>query len=353
MRRRRIRLAHDRRAVERPAVDADLQRSDADPVVALVVLHAKAGDDALDGGLRVVARADADRDAGAERQAPLRLQLLIVPEALGVAAALADARDADLVVPLHQGGQAVQILSFGNLRLRNVQQRLAVLHLARELAIRREVERAALGRDGRFADLCGLDCGVVQDLDVAVRILPGVHRGVGRGRFVEIALVRQAAFPDTRHVDARQPHPAAGAGLLRPSADPLLDLLNRMELDERLRHFAACRTGGVHVRLDEAGDDRPPAGIDDTRLGTGHLADGSGRADGGEGVPAYRHRFGLRVLRVDGQHFRVDDHEVHRRLLTGRRRRGAEQDNDGTDHPDSVLHWHLFRGAQLRVACQP
>ena len=64
--------------------------------------------------------------------------------------------------------------------------------------------------------------------------------------------------------------------------------------------------------------------------GTGHLADGSGRADGGEGVPAYRHRFGLRVLRVDGQHFRVDDHEVHRRLLTGRRRRGAEQDNDGT-----------------------
>src|SRR4029453_6568931 len=54
VRRRRIRLAHDRRAVERPAVDADLQRSDADPVVALVVLHGKAGDDALDSGLGVV-----------------------------------------------------------------------------------------------------------------------------------------------------------------------------------------------------------------------------------------------------------------------------------------------------------
>ena len=266
VRRRRVRLAHDRRAVERPAVDADLQRSDADPVVALVVLHGKAGDDALDGGLRVVARADADRDADAERQPPLRFQLLIVPEAVGVAAPFGDARDADLVVPLHQRGQAVQILSFGDLALGNVQQRLAVLHLARELASRREVERAALGRDGRFADLCGLDRGVVQDLDVAVRILPGVHGGVGRGRFVEIGLVRQAAFPDTRHVDARQPHPAAGARLLRPRADPVLDLLNRMELDEHLRHFAACRAGGVHVRLDEARDDGPPAGIDDARL---------------------------------------------------------------------------------------
>src|SRR4029453_18268375 len=120
VRRHWVRLAHDRRAVERPAVDADLQRSDADPVVALVVLHAEAGDDTLDGGLGVVARADADGDAGAERQPPLRLQLLIVPEALGVAAPLAYARDADLVVPLHQSRQAVQILRLGDLGLRYV-----------------------------------------------------------------------------------------------------------------------------------------------------------------------------------------------------------------------------------------
>src|SRR4029453_5805612 len=195
------------------------------------------GDDALDSGLGVVARADADRDAGAEREASLRLELLIVPEALGVAAAFVDARDADLVVPLHQSRQTVQILRFGDLALRYVQQRLAALHLACELAVRREVERAALGRDRRLADLRGLDGGVVQDLDVAVCILPGVHRGVVWGRFVEIALVRQAAFLDARHVDARQPYPAAGARLLRPSADPILDLLNRMELDECLRHL--------------------------------------------------------------------------------------------------------------------
>jgi hypothetical protein len=87
--------------------------------------------------------------------------------------------------------------------------------------------------------------------------------------------------------------------------------------------------------------------------GTSHLADRSGRADGGEGVPAYRHRFGLRVVRVNGQHFGVDDHQVHRRLLPGRRRRGADQGNHDTALPDSVLHLHLFRGAQLRVACQP
>ena len=181
-----------------------------------------------------------------------------------------------------------------------------------------------LGVDGRLADLRGLDRGVVQDLDAAVRILPGVHRGVRRGRFVEIGLVRQAPFPDPRHVDARQLHPRAGASLPRAGADPVPDLLNRMELDEHLRHLAACRAGGMHVRLDEAGDDGPPAGIDDTRLRTGHLADGSRRADGGEGVPAYRHRFRLGVRGVDGQHLRVDHHQVDGFHLPGWRRRDAE-----------------------------
>ena len=84
---------------------------------------------------------------------------------------------------------------------------------------------------------------------------------------------------------------------------------------------------------------RPPASM--TRVcGPAILRMAAVSADGGEGVSANRDRFSLRVLGVDGQHLGVDHDQVHRRLLTGRRRRGAEQANDGTAHPESVLHWH-------------
>src|SRR6185295_10245357 len=136
------------------------------------------------------------------------------------------------------------------------------LHLACELAARREVERAALGCNRRLADLRGFDRGVVQDLDVAVRILPGVHRGVVWRRLVEIGLVRQAAFLDSRHIDARELHPPAGAGILGSRADPIPDLLNRVELDEWLRYFAAGDAGSMHVRLDESWDHGASPGID-------------------------------------------------------------------------------------------
>jgi hypothetical protein len=62
-----------------------------------------------------------------------------------------------------------------------------------------------------------------------------------------------------------------------------------------LRHLAAATPVACTCDSMNPGTTVRPAGIDDSRLGTGQLADGGGRADGGKGVPANRDRFGLRI----------------------------------------------------------
>src|SRR4029453_12414134 len=71
------------------------------------------------------------------------------------------------------------------------------------------------------------------------------------------------------------------------------------------------RDGDVFVRIVEAGDDRPAAGIDDRGVRVGEAAQRVVRAHGGNALAADGDGFGRRQFGIAGEHCAVAEQRIH------------------------------------------
>ena len=84
------------------------------------------------------------------------------------------------------------------------------------------------------------------------------------------------------------------------------------------------------VALDEAGNRQPAAQIDHFRAGARELLDLRVAAHRDDAISAHGDGLSAWPLRVDGEHVAVEEHEVRRALLSGRRSasHGGEKRDD-------------------------
>ena len=187
-----------------------------------------------------------------------------------------------------------------------------VLH---DLAARR-IGRLA-GHPGKLQRL-GVDerrvtAGVLEDH--RVRWAHAIERGVQRHPFdVGLRRPRPLLLVPPPSLDE-----ATGRRLLRRVRhlrDDVVPGLRLRQVEDELR-FAERRV--VAVALDEAGNGQPAAQIDHFRAGARELLDLRVAAHRDDAISAHGDGLGAGPLRVDGEHVAVEEHEVCRPLLSGRR----------------------------------
>ena len=343
-------LAHIRRAVERAAVHAELDRAVAHPIVAVTGLE-RHGADRLLGGLHAAIRVDPDRHRHAHGQAALRLQPAERLEILGARGSLGDARDAEFVVAAQQTFERLEILFFGDAAAGQElgEQRATVFRHTGRFAVRSEMDLAARGSAAVPGDPGRLQRGPVQDLHLAVCILPREYGGIVGSGGGEFGGRRDAPFADARGIDTRQLDPTLRCRVAYFLSHPLLDFCDRVQLHKGLQCLAARGAGGMDMGLDQSGNDGLSMRIDDASAGADARADVGVGAHGDEHAVLDRDGPGGPKRGVDRQDIAVENDEVGGWFRgEGGQRGGGDQDGPrGKNGSGGVRVFHGVRRATV------
>ncbi len=166
-----------------------------------------------------------------------------------------------------------------------------------------------------------------------------------RRRGVEFIARRKATLAQARRKDARRPDPRSSWHALCGASNPGLQLVDRSEVSERLRGLCFRHAERVHMRIDEPGDDRAAAAVDDARLAADMDSHVLVRPDRDEPAIADRHGAGRAEPVVDGYDAAVEQHEIglaRRRLSPRIRGERCDQQDDSRATPQHDIHSSRF-----------
>ena len=170
---------------------------------------------------------------------------------------------------------------------------------------------------------------------------------------VQLLTGGKAAFAQAWRIDTRRPDPRVRRRPLRRGPNPVLQLTNRSQVLKWLHGLGSRHAEGMHVRIDQPGDDRPATPVDHAGRGADASAHLGSRSDGDEASTA--HGEGLRHPEpvIDGQDLRVEDDEIgrfHGALPSETAAQCGNQRSDGhaSQHPSHSSRWARTKSSSAR-----